>query len=104
MGNYLHVLFNDYFKDYLKFNPLHATVIGEHKHDDQMPNFYSEEYTTNLRDTLHKYLDLGEAGKRIVKRVDYTIPIINHSSNCGQITTDVIHYTLMPVYKFFMKS
>ena len=59
MENHLHVLFNDYFKDYLKFNPLHATVIGKHKYDDQLPNFYSDEYNNNLRDTLQNYLDLA---------------------------------------------
>ena len=37
-------LFQAYFKDNLKLNPLTATVVGLHKYDDQLPNFYSRQY------------------------------------------------------------
>jgi len=34
----LHALFESYFEDDLRANPLRATYIGDHRYDDQLPN------------------------------------------------------------------
>ncbi len=57
MSDQLKILFEDYFRDHLKLNPLHATIIGKHKYDNLLPDFYSDEYTTVLKQHLERYLN-----------------------------------------------
>ena len=42
--NKLNIIFNNYFNDYLKLNPLNATYLGMSEYSDKLPNIYSKKY------------------------------------------------------------
>ncbi|HEY6641764.1 DUF885 domain-containing protein [Povalibacter sp.] len=50
-------LFDDYFERSLQLNPLQATFIGDHRYDDQLPNYLSPAYLAEALDVERKYLD-----------------------------------------------
>ena len=52
----LHALFENYFEDDLRANPLRATYIGDHRYDDQLPNSIGPEYLAAARALNQKYL------------------------------------------------
>jgi uncharacterized protein (DUF885 family) len=52
----LNALFEQYFEEYLKLNPLVATYIGDHRYNDQLPNFISPEYRARQHDMNERYL------------------------------------------------
>lgn len=60
----LDALFNNYWEENLKLFPIRATLIGDHRYDDQYPN----SQTQSFRDTLHafyqSYLDSVKAVDR----------------------------------------
>ena len=37
-------IYEEYFEDSLRANPIHATFIGDHRYNDQLPNMLSAEY------------------------------------------------------------
>ncbi len=52
----LNALFEQYFEEYLKMNPLLATYIGDNRYNDQLPNFISPEYLARQHDMNERYL------------------------------------------------
>ena len=40
----LHALYERYFEDSLRLNPLLATFIGDHRYDDRLPNSIGPDY------------------------------------------------------------
>ena len=49
-------LFESYFEDNLRANPLLATYIGDHRYDDQLPNYIGPEYRAAATALNDKYL------------------------------------------------
>jgi len=45
-----------YHEEGLKLNPLNATSAGDHRYNDQLPNFLSDEYSKTLKDYYQKYI------------------------------------------------
>ena len=52
----LNALFEQYFEEYLKMNPLLATYIGDNRYNDQLPNFIGPEYLARQHDMNERYL------------------------------------------------
>jgi uncharacterized protein (DUF885 family) len=55
-GAQLDAVFDQYFEDVLRLNPLLATYIGDHRYDDQLPNSLGPEYRTEVRVLNERYL------------------------------------------------
>ncbi|MGE5198161.1 MAG: DUF885 domain-containing protein [Rhodospirillaceae bacterium] len=55
-GQQLHALFERYFEDTLRLNPVMATYIGDHRYDDQLPNTIGPVYRTEARAMNERYL------------------------------------------------
>ncbi|MGH9897420.1 MAG: hypothetical protein ACRD4L_01025, partial [Pyrinomonadaceae bacterium] len=53
----LHALFDSYFEQFLRLNPLFATSIGDHRFDDQLTIGPSDEYRRKMRALFTKYLN-----------------------------------------------
>lgn len=52
----LHRLFEDYFEDSLRLNPLAATFIGDHRYDDRLTNTISPEHIAQVLEIERRYL------------------------------------------------
>jgi uncharacterized protein (DUF885 family) len=52
----LDALFESYFEDNLRANPLLATYIGDHRYDDQLPNSIGPQYLAAAHAMNQKYL------------------------------------------------
>ncbi len=52
----LDALFESYFEDNLRANPVLATYIGDHRYDDQLPNSIGPEYLAAARAMNQRYL------------------------------------------------
>ncbi|MDH4104579.1 MAG: DUF885 domain-containing protein [Gammaproteobacteria bacterium] len=52
----LDALYEAYFEDTLRANPILATYIGDHRYDDQLPNTIGPEYRAAARALNEKYL------------------------------------------------
>ena len=52
----LDALFESYFEDSLRANPLLATYIGDHRYDDQLPNSIGPQYLADAHALNQKYL------------------------------------------------
>jgi uncharacterized protein (DUF885 family) len=57
----LEALYDEYFEEGLKLNPLQATFIGDPRYNDQLPNFASADYRKQQHDYYQKYLDRAKA-------------------------------------------
>jgi len=55
-GQQLHALFERYFEDMLRLNPVMATFIGDHRYDDQLPNTIGPAYRAEARALNERYL------------------------------------------------
>jgi len=55
-GRELHALFERYFEDFLRLNPLRATYIGDHRYDNRLPNFIGPEYRSQAHSLVERYL------------------------------------------------
>ena len=57
----LNLLYADYFQASLKLNPLQATFQGDHRYDDQLPNFLSAAFRQQSHDFTTQWLAKAEA-------------------------------------------
>ncbi len=73
----LDALFESYFEDNLRMNPLLATYIGDHRYDDQLPNSIGPQYLAAARAMNQKYLEairaLDPAALSPADRISYDI-------------------------------
>jgi len=53
----LNKLFEDYFEDSLRMNPLQATFIGDHRYDDHIANDIAPQYLDQFHAAERRYLD-----------------------------------------------
>jgi uncharacterized protein (DUF885 family) len=67
----LHALFDGYFEDYLRLNPVFATSIGDHRYDNELGDGLSEEHRQYKRWLLVRYLDeLSRFDKKTLNEQD----------------------------------
>jgi uncharacterized protein (DUF885 family) len=73
----LEALFEAYFEDTLRANPLLATYIGDHRYDDQLPNSIGPAYLAEARARNRRYLEalraIDPAGLSPADRISYDI-------------------------------
>ncbi len=73
----LDALFENYFEDTLRANPLLATYIGDHRYDDRLPNSIGPQYLAAARAMNQKYLAairaLDPAALSPADRISYDI-------------------------------
>ena len=50
------MIYDNYFKDSLKLNPMYATFVGEYKYNNKLENIYSSKYKQNIKDLTNEYL------------------------------------------------
>ena len=55
-GQQLNALFDRYFEDMLRLNPVMATYIGDHRYDDQLPNSIGPAYRAEAKALNDRYL------------------------------------------------
>jgi uncharacterized protein (DUF885 family) len=55
-GQALNALFDRWFEDSLRMNPVLATFIGDHRYDDQLPNSIGPEYRAEAKAMNDRYL------------------------------------------------
>lgn len=55
-GQQLNALFERYFEDELRLNPVMATYIGDHRYDDQLPNSIGPAYRAEAKALNDRYL------------------------------------------------
>ena len=60
-GPALHALFERYFEDTLRLNPLLATYIGDHRYDDQLPNSLGPQFRAEVQALNARYLAEAQA-------------------------------------------
>ena len=53
----LNGIYEAYFEESLKLNPVQATFLGDKRYNDQLPNFLGAEYREQSRALAQKYLD-----------------------------------------------
>ncbi len=73
----LDALFDAWFEDMLRMNPLLATYIGDDRYDDQLPNSIGPEYVAAARASNQRYLAairaIDPAGLAPADRISYEI-------------------------------
>lgn len=57
----LNGIYEAYFEESLKLNPVQATFLGDKRYNDQLPNFLSAEYREQSKALAQKYLDQVKA-------------------------------------------
>jgi uncharacterized protein (DUF885 family) len=62
----LETLYNEFWEEQLKLNPVQATFVGDARYNDQLPNFLSAEYRQQTHDFSQKWYDR-------VKAIDGTV-------------------------------
>jgi uncharacterized protein (DUF885 family) len=60
-GEELAALFAEYWEENLRLNPIQATLIGDPRYNDQLPNNLSPEHRERLRAFRQKYLERAKA-------------------------------------------
>jgi len=55
-GQQLNAMFERYFEDMLRLNPVMATYIGDHRYDDQLPNSIGPAYRAEAKALNARYL------------------------------------------------
>lgn len=53
----LQEIYKNYFEEQLQINPLLATYIGDNRYNDELPNFYSEDYLNKSLALEKRYLE-----------------------------------------------
>jgi uncharacterized protein (DUF885 family) len=56
-GRELNAMFDRYFEEYLKLNPISATYIGDNRYNDSLPNDIGPEYRARAHEMNQRYLD-----------------------------------------------
>ncbi|TMQ12230.1 MAG: DUF885 family protein [Deltaproteobacteria bacterium] len=57
----LKALYAEYWEENLKLNPIQATMVGDARYNDQLPNTLSPEYRARVKDFRQRFLDRAKA-------------------------------------------
>ena len=60
-GEHLTKLYEAYWEESLKLNPIQATFQGDPRFNDQLPDFYSADYRRQSHEFTHRWLDAVQA-------------------------------------------
>jgi uncharacterized protein (DUF885 family) len=98
----LHKLFDDYFEETLRLNPLLATFIGDSRYDDRLTNFISPEHIRAASEVDKRYLaEARKFEKRPLSEADrLSLEILIHDL---EASIEGARYPahLVPVSQFF---
>ena len=91
-----------YYEDYLKLNPLEATLIADNRYNDRLPNDISEEYRRSLRDFYRHYRDSLQYFDRsaLSTQEQISFDILTRETNFRLELLDYPDH-LMPVQQFW---
>ncbi len=98
----LHRLFDNYYEDFLRLNPLSATDAGDPRYNDQLPNDGSAPYL----DAKHSFYKKYEAGLKAVPYAklsaedQVSFDILKDQIN-RNLEGERFHFEYMPVNQFF---
>lgn len=95
-------LLDDYYEENLKLFPVTATSIGDHRYNDQWPNYISQEVMNGLRKFHSKYKErLKEINRESLSESDkLNYDVIDWECNMGLEGLQFKDY-LMPVNQIF---
>ncbi len=76
-GDALHALFDEHFERGLEMNPIRATFIGDHRYNDRLAHFFSEEYRAAAeamdREFLERLLEIDREQLGYQDQLSYDI-------------------------------
>jgi uncharacterized protein (DUF885 family) len=94
----LDALFERYFEDQLRLNPLQATYIGDHRYDDRLPNYIGPEYIAESRALNRRYLDevraIDTASLTPAERISYDLFV---SEREREVRAERFPFELLPI-------
>jgi uncharacterized protein (DUF885 family) len=97
----LAALVDRYFEELLVLNPVLATMIGDDRYDDQLPNFYAPEYRARLKALSERYLaELGGLDRASLHGQDrLSYDVLEHDLRTGLEGLRFPDW-LLPVHQF----
>jgi uncharacterized protein (DUF885 family) len=95
-------MLDNYYEDYLKFNPLEATQISDTRYNDQLPNDISEGFRNEMRAFYKRYQDSLQNFNRseLTPQEQTSYDILLHETKIHQELLD-FRDNLMPVQQFW---
>jgi uncharacterized protein (DUF885 family) len=95
-------MLDNYYEDYLKFNPLEATQISDTRYNDQLPNDISEGFRNEMRAFYKRYQDSLQSFNRsqLTPQEQTSYDILLHETKIHQELLD-FRDNLMPVQQFW---
>ena len=72
-------VFESFYEEGLKLNPLFATFLGINRYLDQFPNFLTEDYRSQSRDYYRRHLEQVQQYNRASLNVDDQLMRKQHS-------------------------
>jgi len=95
-------LYDEFWEENLKLDPVSATFAGDPRYNGELPNFLSQEYEDQSRAFEQKYLDraraIGAEGLTGQDRLSYDIFTLNRESELEDLKFPV---RLLPVNQFY---
>jgi uncharacterized protein (DUF885 family) len=86
-GQQLNALLERYFEDTLRLNPVLATLIGDHRYDDRLPNSIGPAHRAEVKALNERYLaqvrKIGVASLSAADRISYDIFVRERERMCA---------------------
>lgn len=93
---------DQYYEEYLRFNPLEATQIADNRYNDQLPNDITERYRDSIRSFYRRYRDSLQYFDRsaLSEQQQISYDILQHETD---LRLDLLEFPdhLMPVQQFW---
>jgi len=97
----LHSVFEQYYEDKLRLNPLEATSIGDARYNDLLPVTISQSYKSALKGFYSKYLNLLKRHDRSILNENDKLSYDILKWECSiQLEELSFHTELMPINQF----
>jgi uncharacterized protein (DUF885 family) len=98
----LHRIFENYYEEYLKLNPLEATSIGDPRYNDLLPNTGSQEFRDQDHAFFSKYLDsLKTINREQLTLKDKTSYDILKTTIERELESEKLHLEYIPFAQFY---
>src|SRR6187549_4097192 len=98
----LNAMYDEFWEDYLKLNPLTATFAGDPRYNAELPNFLTPGYEQQSKAFEKKYLDraraIGTEGLTGQDRLSFDIFTLNRESTLEQLQ---FPDRLLPIDQFY---
>ena len=93
---------DQYYEEYLQFNPLEATQIADNRYNDRLPNDLTQTYREEIRQFCQRYLDSLQTFDRsqLTDQQQVSYDILKHET---EQRLDLLKFSehLMPVQQFW---